>query len=251
MSTQGMVIPKHSGRLGNVLFQAAQAMGYAWRHDLDYSLPTTTNDPQKNPIYLQDLVHPEFDSSLRINLIQEPHFHYSKLPFTSSMVDGKNIVFEGWWQSEKYFKAFRSEILEEFGFPWVSRAGTVSVHVRRGDYLRLMHRHPPVHREWYEAQMEKFPSYGFIVYSDDIDWCKKQWGHRCDVSFSEGNNELHDLIDGSCCEHHICSASTFSWWQAWLNRNPDKRVIFPKNWYQPGHGGFDTSDIWPEGCERA
>jgi len=49
----------------------------------------------------------------------------------------------------------------------------------------------------------------------------------------------------SCCEHHICSASTFSWWGAWLSQNPNKKVIMPKLWFIPGWGGHDVKDVVP------
>ena len=98
--------------------------------------------------------------------------------------------------------------------------------------------------------MTCFPGARFVFFSDDIDWCKQEFGQREDCSFSEGHDEVHDLVHMSCCEHHVCSASTFSWWGMWLNRNPEKRVIFPKNWFQPGYGKTDVKDIVPEWCEK-
>jgi hypothetical protein len=98
--------------------------------------------------------------------------------------------------------------------------------------------------------MNKFPGYHFIFFSDDIPWCIQTFGHRKDVTFSAGRKEMEDLQYMSTCEHHVCSASTFSWWGMWLNRNPNKRVIFPKLWFTPNWGGLDTKDIVPEWCEK-
>lgn len=245
----GMVKPRTYGRMGNFLFQAAAAMGYAWRHGMEFTLPNTTRDPVHNPIYLQHLVNPWWDESLPQVVIDEKTHGYQELPFQEDW-RGKNIILNGYWQSEKYFLSFRDRILEAFGYPWILRREVVSVHVRRGDYLRLTQKHPPVPKEWYEEAMRKFPGYRFCFYSDDIAWCEETFGHRDDVSFSKGQDEEQDLISMSCCEHHICSASTFSWWGAWLNRNDEKHIIIPRLWFQPGYRKTDTKDIVPETWER-
>jgi len=246
---RGMVKPKTYGRMGNFLFQAAAAMGYAWRHGMDFTVPDTTKDPKWNPIYLQHLVNPKFDPRLPEALIKEHQHSYLELPFRDHWRQS-NIILDGYWQSEKYFKEFRDRVIEAFGYPWVLLKGAVSVHVRRTDYLTLTRKHPPVGKEWMERQMAEFPSFQFQFFSDDISWCQVEFGQRADCSFSEGQTEEQDLISMSCCEHHICSASTFSWWAAWLNRNPDKRIIMPKDWFQPGYKKTDTSDIVPPKWER-
>ena len=245
----GMVKPRTYGRMGNFLFQAAAAMGYAWRHGMEFTLPSTTRDPLHNPIYLQHLVNPRWDDTLQQIVIDEKTHGYQELPWKEEWRE-KNIILNGYWQTEKYFKEFRDEVIEAMGYPWHPRDGLVSVHVRRGDYLRLTQKHPPVPVSWYEEAMRRFPGYAFRFFSDDIAWCKETFGHRSDVSFSEGNLEEQDLIEMSWCEHHICSASTFSWWGAWLNRNPQKRIIIPRLWFQPGYRKTDTKDIVPPEWER-
>ena len=247
------VKPLTYGRMGNFLFQAACAIAYAQKHGLEYTLPNTTNDPKWNPIYLQHLVHPEFNDNLPCVFVTERRFNYQELPFKEEW-RSKNIILDGYWQSEKYFKDYRDQILQSFRFPWSPVSGVVSVHVRRGDYLTIRRhgklKHPPVPKEWIERAMREFPGVLFHFFSDDIAWCDEQFGDRSDVKFSSGMNEVADLIGMSCCEHHICSASTFSWWGAWLNQNPNKRIIMPKHWLSPGWGGLDTSDVVPPEWER-
>lgn len=245
-----MVIPRTYGRMGNYLFQVAATIGYAYRHNLEFSVPTKTDNPTANPIYLQRLANCKYDPRLpEVRIIERGHA-YQPLPFEEKWRT-RNIVLDGYWQSEKYFKDIRNDILSLFDYPWKPTLNVVSVHVRRGDYLRLTHKHPPVSKEWYDEQMAKFPGRTFMIFSDDIEWCRMVWGKRADCFFSVGRNEEDDLVAMSSCEHHISSASTFSWWGAWLNQNPFKRVIIPRLWFSAQEEKkCCTKDIVPESWER-
>lgn len=235
--------------MGNFLFQAATAIAYATQYGLEYTLPNTTKNPTWNPIYLQHLVNPKWDPSLPEVKLTEVAFCHQRLPFKNGWRDF-NIILDGYWQTEKYFKEFRREVLKAFNFNWNPMIGTVSVHVRRTDYIKLAHKHPQVTVDWYLSAMGKFPRSRFIFFSDDIAWCRDNFGYREDVTFSSSHSEVDDLVHMSECEHHICSSSTFSWWGAWLNQNPEKRIIIPKQWFMPGHGGLDTKDIVPAEWEK-
>lgn len=248
MNGEGMVKPLTYGRMGNFLFQAATAMAYALKHGMPFTLPDASRASKDNPVYLQHLVNPKWKVLPSVK-ITERFFPYQELPFKESWRN-HNVILDGYWQTEKYFKWCRDYILNKFGFPHVPRIGTVSVHVRRTDYIQLKYKHPYVSEEWYKEAMKKFPDYKFIFFSDDIRWCMDNFGDRDDCSFSVGQNEVQDLIDMSSCQHHICSASTFSWWGAWLNHNLAKRIIIPKLWFMPGHGGLDTRDIVPAEWEK-
>jgi hypothetical protein len=250
-----MVTFNAQGRLGNFLFQAAVAMAYAWRHGLKSSVPARPLPPGNYPVYLPHLVHPGYHPHVDTVTVKERGFPHQEIPFKEEWRDG-NIILEGYWQTEKYFKEYRERILKAFGFEWESRPGTVSVHVRRGDYLRLVKKHPPVSKEWIETAMAEFPGAAFIFFSDDIAWCRHHFGHRKDVEFmgremgSSHPVEVRDLVTMSHCENHICSASTFSWWSVWLNQNEDKRIIMPKLWFVEGWNGIDVRDIVPPEWER-
>lgn len=243
------------GRLGNFLFQAGAAFGYAKRHDLEFSVPSNTNDKYWNPLYLQHLVKPTPSSIDGIIHIREKKHTYIDLAF---LEDWRNyiIILEGYFQSEKYFKDYRKELLKAFAFPW-NPHNNVSIHVRRGDYLKYPHKHPVVPPQFYQEAVEQFFIDGywdFHVFSDDINWCKgffiaddNLFPNEVNFIFHEGGSEIDDLIGiSNCAGGHINSSSTFAWWGAWLNQNPQKIVITPKQWFVPGHGGLDTSDIIPE-----
>jgi len=248
-----MVIPLTYGRMGNFLFQAATAMAYAWDHGLEYTLPSTTAKPRDNPIYLQHLVNPNWNPNLPSVTVTEIGHGYQEIRFKKGWSEG-NIILDGYWQSEKYFKRWRKEILDAFGFSWQSKAGIVSVHVRRGDYLTIKRgallKHPPVTQAWYERAMLRFPGYTFAFFSDDMVWCRAAFEHRPDCFFPGGAKEEDDLLLMAGCEHHICSASTFSWWGAWLNQNHNKRVVIPAHWITPGWANLDTKDIVPAEWEK-
>ncbi len=245
-----MVIPRTYGRMGNFLFQAATAMAYAWKHGLDFSLPNSTNDPKANPIYLQHLVNPRYNRHLPSVTVEEKGHGFQQIRFEPHW-RAHNIILDGYWQTEKYFAEYRDRILQAFNYPHRSMGGWVSFHVRRGDYLTLTRKHPPVSLDWMNRAMGLFPATSrFRFFSDDIAWCKSTFGGNPRCSFSERGSEEQDLIEMSWCEHHICSASTFSWWGAWLNRNPDKRVVMPAWWFTPGYQGLDTKDIVPQQWER-
>ena len=147
-------------------------------------------------------------------------------------------------QSWKYFDDYRDSILYLLDFKYEKKDNYVGVHVRRGDYLILRDKHPEVTKGWYEQAMALFPGHRFKFYSDDINWCRQEFGKRGDCEFTTGRDVVGDISDGSSCEHNIISASTFGWAMGWLNRNPEKKVIIPEKWFVDNYH-LDTSDIVP------
>lgn len=241
-----MVTFSPAGRFGNWFMECATAIAYSLRHGLEFHAPKQDGkDAFWNPTYCHHLCNTNWNPSLENIDLWESGHQYQELPFEESWRD-KNITIHGYRQSEKYFKDFRNEILYLMGYPYEKREWVVAVHVRRGDYLLLPQKHPPVTREWYENAMAKFNGFKFIFYSDDIAWCKQEFGGRANCSFSEGHDIEFDAYDGACYEHQIISASTFGWTMAWMNRNPDKIIYIPELWFVPGWDGLDVKDIIPE-----
>jgi hypothetical protein len=137
--------------------------------------------------------------------------------------------------------------------PWEMKPGVVSIHVRRGDYVNLQNKHILYDIEYMKRATGYFRDKGFDnfkVFSDDIPWCREEFAKPefagMNIEFAANPDEMADVIDMSQCEHHINSSSTFSWMGAWINRNPNKIVVTPVDWFKPGWGGLDTSDIVPE-----
>lgn len=185
----------------------------------------------------------------------------------------KNVFLDGYWQSEKYFADVATTIRQDFTFvdqqlavyartyvENMRRQGeaVVGLHVRRGDlaYAEETLRSPTVVHGPTVSQSyirEAMALFGrncvFLVFSDsprDIQWCRENIRGKY-VRFSEGHTDLQDFAIMQSCDHNIISNSTFSWWAAWLNANPAKRVVAPRQWFNARFAiGHRIRDLIPE-----
>ena len=171
----------------------------------------------------------------------------------------KKGFLDGYWQTEKYFSDIREELLKDFQFEVADsslkkyadkiRDNSVSVHVRRGDYLNF----PDIYggicgMDYYKKAMdffcEKNPETVFYVFSDDKEWVQKAFREYNAVvvekDFFSDYEDWYDMYLMSQCNHNIIANSSFSWWGAWLNQNKNKKVISPGKWFN----GEKTLDIW-------
>lgn len=112
---------------------------------------------------------------------------------------------------------------------------TISIHVRRGDYLLPQHSfYTQLNFEYYANALDRIGNlqdYQLLIFSNDIEWCKtnlSQLHHN--ISYIDKNSDYIDLCLMSLCDHNIIANSSFSWWAAYLNKNPNKIVICPKNY---------------------
>ena len=130
----------------------------------------------------------------------------------------------------------------------IKNSNSVSLHVRRGDYLNLKNvgvldvDYYMKSVEYIRKNVEK-PI--FFVFSADLEWCKNSLGflEGC-IYVDRTQTEIDDLKLMSFCQHNIIANSSFSWWGAWLNQNPKKTVIAPKSWLlnDPGSSNVILSD---------
>ena len=164
--------------------------------------------------------------------------------FKSRILDFKRGILNGYWQSEKYFSPIADIIYKDFSFPEPSQKNkslaeemsmntSVSIHVRRGDYLG---QYPLLTEEYYIPAMsyftDKFNDVHFYVFSNDIPWCREHLNAER-ITFVDWNTGLDSPFDMwlmTQCKHNIIANSTFSWWGAWLSRHEGKAVIAPKTW---------------------
>jgi hypothetical protein len=180
-----------------------------------------------------------------------------------------NIYLKGYRQSEKYFEPYKTIIRKEFtikpelvgqvaGYASGLRSeNSVSVHIRRGDYLNptILDIHGILGWDYYEKGIkmmaEKMPDAKFYFFSDDMNWVKSQLKPGGRYEFVSGNissSAIGDFYLMTRCRHNILANSSFSWWAAWLNDNAGKQVIAPLQWYNKTK--YDTSDLIPEGWTR-
>lgn len=135
-----------------------------------------------------------------------------------------------------------SEIKKQLG----NNNPTVSVHVRRGDYLLPNHHFAILDSDYYEqAIVQEFwhpMDYNFVVFSNDIAYCKEMLSgdniHFVEPTGGEkvcSDSEKEDLALLSLCDHHIIANSSYSWWGAFLSKNKDKKIVCPTNWLKSYH----------------
>jgi hypothetical protein len=175
---------------------------------------------------------------------------------------------QGYWQSERYFKKYSTIIKEDFNFKnlanitninniklaeLINRTNSLGIHIRRGDYVnnrKTYSIHGVCSIEYYLSAVkniqEKYPNPLIVAFSDDPDWVSREiapyFSKLIVVSHNKGLESYIDMWLMSLCKHNIIANSSFSWWAAWLNKNPFKIVIAPKNWFA---NKADNADLLP------
>jgi hypothetical protein len=189
------------------------------------------------------------------NIIQEKSFGYDRRVKKIK----SDTYLDGYWQSEKYFIENASQIRSDFVFrlnlsyPEMAvrqsllETNSISLHIRRGDYVSnhaVAKRHGLCSLDYYYSAIEligsKVPNPFLFVFSDDLDWARENLKTSLPIRFMGSNirsDSYKDMYFMSQCKHNIIANSSFSWWGAWLNANPNKLVICPKRWF------LDNSDI--------
>lgn len=241
------------GRLGNQLFQIAATIGISEENNQEYLFPRWSyQDYFKNKLPVGELND--------LNVFTQVGFDYKRV----NLVAG-NWDLVGFFQSEKYFDHISFKVREYFTpsdkvlgyieekYAEILQQNTCSVHVRRGDYVKLKNYFPPQSIAYYTRAMKMFPSDTlFIIFSDDVNWCKENFVGE-NLFFVENEKDIIDLLLMSLCKNHIISNSSFSWWGAWLNNADKKRVICPKYFYGPGVSlkfRQISKDLYAKGFER-
>jgi len=137
-----------------------------------------------------------------------------------------------WKWNAKYLE----QAIERYSKIKLTGKETVSLHVRRGDYLLPQHSHfCKLGNEYYGEALQLFfndiDRYQFIVFSNDIEWCKENLLEESEiVFFIEPGIDYQDLVLMSLCDHSIIANSSYSWWAAYYNRNINKKVVCPTNY---------------------
>lgn len=176
----------------------------------------------------------------------------------------QNSYLTGYWQSEKYFKTVENTIRKDLKLKEpqgkkyqdfldrIMKSNSISIHFRRDDFmseknLRIFNTCTP---DYYHNAVSylsgKISAPELFVFSDDIEWVKQNIKFNFPTTFVSGNGlaDYQEIILMSACKYNIIANSTYSWWGAWLNDNPQKIVITPKKWFvDPDR---DEKDLIPE-----
>jgi hypothetical protein len=240
----------YSGRLGNQMFQYAALKSLSLLlGDNEIILPDNT---AVKPDGTYDLTNNKW-ISYRLDLLDCFDLNCK---VGNIQTNSDTIVLDGYFQDYRHIQPYKDKILKEFSFkPELyskcksiinNYKNTVSVHVRRGDYVNLPH-YWVVTPEYIQQALEYFTDkeYTFLIFSDDIAWCKEVFPEG--VIFMEGNNQFEDLCLMSLCDHNIIANSSYSWWGAFLNQNPDKIVVSPSQWFTEYK---DLSNLYPQQWKR-
>lgn len=257
------------GGLGNQLFQIYTLIAHSMETDVAFSL---NNDKMLyGPVRNYDLywtnVFKNLVPFLKDNLslptaYQEPGFKYNTIP---KFTNGKLV---GYFQSWKYFDKYVDTINVMLGIQQQRdkvkdkvkvKVGDVSIHFRVGDYKVLQHCHPLMPKEYYEKALKNITlKHGakvtyFYERADHehvqniIAYLENCFGDKYVFEpIVDGLDDYEEMFAMSLCKYNIIANSSFSWWAAYLNNNPNKVVYFPSLWFGPKLKlTHDTSDLCP------
>jgi len=277
-----MIITRLHGRLGNQMFQYAAGRALADRAGVPLALDsrgailrgegvlTRVFDLElADPVLLPPLKQ---TNPLRYAIWRgigqkvgaKPYFRRERgLGYNPAFEDwGDNSYLHGYWQSQKYFQNSAERIRSDFTFPAfsnqknaemaarIAESTAISLHVRRGDYLTFA-AHVLCDQAYYDAALAKVLD-GLqgdpivYVFSDDPQWAKDNLSLPCEkvvVDFNGPETDFEDMRLMSLCQHNIIGNSSFSWWAAWLNQTPGRRVAGPAKWF--GDPKLSNPDIFP------
>jgi hypothetical protein len=265
-----MIYCNLKGGLGNMMFQIAASLSMAAKFNTKCSFPNFMN----HLIYLNDDIkyNPKLKHSNEyVNLFKNLNFflpdskNIPTLSFPFHFVEPPMITgdcyIDGFFQSEKYFYKEKSIIEKNFSISpeWenfiktkykdILEYKTTSVHVRRGDYVKSSLYHRVLDLNYYVESIKFLENNTdlFIVFSDDINWCKENFTNS-NIVFVENEKDYIELSLMQYCNNNIISNSSFSWWGAFLNKNDSKIVISPssKSWFGPLNSHLETKDLIPE-----
>ncbi|MEP3345728.1 MAG: alpha-1,2-fucosyltransferase [Litoreibacter sp.] len=267
-----MIYSRIFGGLGNQLFQYAAARAVSTRLGRELVLDARLAPPGSHWAFALD----HFNIKARIGEASElppakdrrisyalwrafgrdPKFVRERgLAYQAAIANAPdNSYLHGYFQSERYF----ADVLEQLGDELrivtapdaqnaefadrIASAGhSVSLHMRRGDYLGTTKgsaTYATCDEAYYLRALERLSEGGrelkVFVFSDDPDWVRQNLSLPYDVT-AVGHNgpdkHYEDLRLMSCCQDHVIANSTFSWWGGWLDRRPDARVVGPAKWF--------------------
>jgi hypothetical protein len=266
------------GGLGNQIFQIFATIAYAIksRNKFQFLAQETLGG---GSCTLRYTFWNTFFSSLKpflihslppVNVVRENGFTFQELPI--NLLTGTNVLIHGYFQSEKYFKdqyemicrligleKLKQSVLDTLSLNKEDLNNTISMHFRLGDYKKLADFHPIATPKYYENTLNhfknKFPEekFSILYFCEEQDVLEVQETIKNlenifpNYKFERASNTLSDwqqMLYMSLCRHNIIANSSFSWWGAYFNTNPDKVVCYPSVWFGQT-ANLNTKDLCP------
>ena len=275
-----MIICKLSGGIGNQLFQYVNAIAVnkKLKQKLYFDISSFKNvndhcgyqldkygiDVPILPDFICELSH--FSNRIMNKVFKRNASYYwlqKNFNFEGYKYKGNVIHLDGTFQSELFFSNAFKEVEQVLNLPLdnfceavrldIINCNSVSIHVRRGDYINnkvVSEIIGACSLDYYQSAInlmeEKFKNVKFFIFTDDVNWAKKNLKFESDyryVDFNSGERSHYDIALMRCCKNNIISNSSFSWMGAW-KANKDNTVICPYPWFNDI--SINTNDICPE-----
>lgn len=273
-----------SGGLGNQMFQYAfyRTLQLAGKNVLAYYIKDVGVSTSNLLYVFRDIDLQMCTEKQKVNLVnknvqndqkakrfllykEERTYDVKEKVTDTSIVNVSGGIFRGTFQTYRFADLIKEELKDIFVFQekhervlekftdYISSFNSVSIHIRRGDYLTRANSWiygDICTEEYYEKAIEyckkKIKNCKFVFFSNEIDWAKEHY-QKEDALFIEDSmftdyQDWYDMFLMSRCKHNIIANSTFSWWGAWLNQNEDKIVVAPKKWINT----CEYKDVYPE-----
>jgi hypothetical protein len=271
------------GGIGNQLFQISAVLNYAKKYNYQpvftniLNLPNYTGEPRYtywDIFNSQNMLH--LTEEENINKNQYTNYKEEQFNYTEFRNINKNTCLVGYYQSYKYIEPIKNKIFEivnssklyndnvdKLYNKIINKFNTnnlISIHIRRGDYLKYTDVHTNLEINYYLNAISKISDqFPVIVFSNDIKWCTNNLPIHIsnplyfvtyienEVTEFQENQKIHsdilELLLMSRIKNNIIANSSFSWWGAYLNTHLDKTVIAPKKWFEK-NGPKNWSDIY-------
>jgi predicted phosphatase len=252
------------GGLGNIFFIISNIYSLSIDRNMDFCVTNFTQSCTKRKEenkWIYDILK----SVKKVNkrpkdvkiIYREREFSFQRIPDSK----GQSMEIYGYYQSAKYFEHNRENIIEllteykkeiqnKLNIQFNYDGKTISLHIRRGDYLKLQHAHVVQDLDYYNTSLKRLAKelnyetveklnkdFRVMVFSDDIQWCNQQKIFKSlkNIRYMEKNPPIEDMYLMSMCNHHIIANSSFSWWGCYLNDKEGKKVIAPSKWFNPSY----------------
>lgn len=273
------------GGLGNQLFQIFTTVHYAIKHRMQFKFHNVEhlgggpNTTLRHTYWksLLDRFKPFLLYELPENMVtlRERGFEFNEIIIEPHK--GDDIILFGYFQSYKYFeKSFpmickilnlvskKDEACEFAGLSCDFYQTTSSLHFRMGDYKKLTDFHPIMSIQYYEKAIryimncdESISNILFFCEDDDYEDVMEKVNELKQkfptLNFLRGKHTLDDwqqMLIMSLCKHNIIANSSFSWWGAYFNENPEKIVCYPSLWFGEKAVGKNTKDLFPSSWKK-